>query len=144
MKKQVKKENELMRDLFSRQEVFEPSSAFTERVMYRVSVEKSYYAEIYKPLISRTAWIVIAALVAALVAAAFIFGSGGTSYIQYLPDISLNWHVEASKITEITAQISQLFHFSSPVAAYILFGLLAMCLILITESLLPRRIFQKR
>jgi len=144
MKKQAKKEDELMRDLFSRQEVFEPSSAFTERVMYRVSVEKSYYAEIYKPLISRTAWIVITILVTALVAVAFIFSSGGTSYTQYLPDISFNWHIDASKITEFTGQIDRLFHFSSPVAVYILFGLLAMCLVLIAESLLPRRIFRRR
>ncbi len=143
MKKQAKKENELMRDLFSRQEVFEPSSSFTERVMYRVSVEKSYYAEIYKPLISRTAWIVIAVLVAALVVVAFVFGGAGTGYAQYLPDINLNWHIDTSKITAVTGQIDRLFQFSSPVAVYILFGLLAMCLILIGESLLPHRIFRK-
>lgn len=144
MRKKAKKENELMRDLFSRQEVFEPSSSFTGRVMYRVSVEKSYYAEIYKPLISRTAWIVIAVFIAALVALVVVLGGEGTTYTRFFPDINFNPDLNLSWISSITDRIYRLFHNTSPVTMYVIFSLLGVCLVLITESLLPRRLFQKR
>ena len=144
MKKKAKKEHELMRDLFSRQEVFEPSSSFTGRVMYRISVEKSYYGEIYKPLISRTVWIIIAVSVAALVVLAIMLGGEGTTYTRFLPDINFNPDLDLSWISSITGRIYRLFHNTSPVTAYVIFSLLGVCLVLITESLLPRRLFQRR
>jgi hypothetical protein len=144
VKKKAKKENELMRDLFSRQEVFEPSSSFTDRVMYRVSVEKSYYGEIYKPLISRTAWIIIAVSVAALIVLAIVLGGEGTTYTRFLPDVNFNPDLNLSWISSITDRIYQIFHNTSPVTMYVIFSLLGVCLVLITESLLPRRIFGKR
>ena len=144
MKRQAKKEDELMRDLFSRQEVVEPSASFTERVMYRVSVEKSYYGEIYKPLISRTAWIIIAVSVAALVALAIVLGGEGTSYARFLPDVNFNPDLNLSWISSVTEKIYRLFQTTSPVITYVIFSLLGVCLFLITESLLSQRLFQKR
>ena len=144
MKRQAKKEDELMRDLFSRQEVVEPSASFTERVMYRVSVEKSYYGEIYKPLISRTAWIIIAVSVAALVALAIVLGGEGTSYVRFLPDVNFNPDLNLSWISSVTEKIYRLFQTTSSVITYVIFSLLGVCLFLITESLLSQRLFQKR
>ena len=144
MKKQDRKEDGLMRDLFSRQEVFEPSSSFTGRVMYRVSIEKSYYAEIYKPLISKTAWIIIAASVAVLITLPFLVVDGGSGNIKYLPDIHFNLDLNMSWIASAADRMIGLFQNITPVTASIIFGLLAVCVILITESLLPRRIFGKR
>jgi hypothetical protein len=143
MKKQDRKKDELMRDLFSRQEVFEPSSSFTGRVMYRISIEKSYDAEIYKPLISKTAWIIIAASVAVLIALPFLVGGGGTGNIQYLPDISFNLDFNLSWIASAADRMIGLFHNITPVADYIIFGLLAVCFILITELIFPHRLLRK-
>ena len=144
MKKQDQKENDLMRDLFSRQEIFEPSSSFTEQVMYRVSIEKSYYSEIYRPLISKTAWIVIAVSVLGLIVITILLGGEGTTYTQYLPDITFDLDFNLSWISSVANRMNQLFHDSSPVVAYIIFGLLAVCVVLIGESLSLRRIFQKQ
>jgi len=143
MKKQDQKRDEIMKDLFSRQEIFEPSSSFTERVMYRVSIEKSYDAEIYKPLISKTAWIIIAASVAVLIALPFLVGGGGTGNIRYLPEIGFNLDFNLSWISSVAGRMIRLIGHSGPVTAYIIFGLLAVCIILITESLAPSKIFRK-
>jgi hypothetical protein len=140
MKKQEKVQDELMKDLFSRHEVLEPSSSFAEQVMYRVSVEKKYDPEIYRPLISRTAWIIIAILSSALVFLSFYYSNGGVGYLDKIFSYKLNLDYSVPEISGIMQKILELFSSSSPVILYIIAGMLGMLVVLIAEQLFQRRL----
>ena len=144
MKKQKKTENELMKDLFSRYEKSEPSSSFAERVMYRVSVEKKYDPEIYRPLISRTAWIIIAICSAVLVFLSFYYGNGGGGYLDKLFSYKIDLDYSLSGISGMMQRISDIFSSASSVILYIIAGMLGMTFILITEQLLQSRLRAKK
>jgi len=92
----------------------------------------------------KTAWIIIAASVAVLITLPFLVVDGGSGNIKYLPDISFNPDFDMSWIASATDRMIGLFPNITPVTASIIFGLLAVCVILITESLLPGRIFHRR
>ena len=144
MKKHEKSQDNLMKDIFAHHEVFEPSSSFTERVMYRVSVEKRYDPEIYRPLISRTAWIVIAVFIAALVFLSIYYGTEGTGYLDKIFSNKIDLNYNVPEISGILQRISQFFSNTSSVVLYIITGLLAMTGILLAEQLLQRRLVSKK
>jgi hypothetical protein len=140
MKKQEELHDELMKDLFSRHEALEPSSSFAERVMYRVSVEKKYDPEIYRPLISRTAWIIIAVLSSALVFLSFYYSNGSVGYLDKIFSYKLNLDYSIPEISGIMQKILELFSSLSPVILYIIAGVLGLLVILIAEQLFQRRL----
>jgi hypothetical protein len=144
MKKQEKLQDELMKDLFSHHEILEPSSSFAERVMYRVSVEKKYDPEIYRPIISRTAWIIIAILTSVLVFLSFYFGNGGVGYLDKIFSFKLNLDYSGPEISGIIQKILELFSSTSSVVLYIIAGMLGMMVVLIAEQLFQRRLVPRK
>jgi Mn2+/Fe2+ NRAMP family transporter len=144
MKKHEKRQNDLMRDLFTRHEVYEPSSSFTDKVMYRVSVEKRYDTEIYRPVISRTAWIIITFFIAALVFLSVYYGTEGTGYLDRIFSHKIDLDYNIPEISGILQKISHFFSTTSSVVLYIITGLLAMTGILMAEPLWQRRLVSKK
>jgi hypothetical protein len=144
MKKQKRIQDELMKDLFSHYEISEPSASFDERVMYRVSVEKKYDPEIYRPVISRTAWIVIAILCLALVFLSFYFGNGGVGYLDKVFSYRLDLDYSGAEISGFMQRILDLFSSTSSIVIYILAGMLGMTVVLIGEQLLQRRLLSRK
>jgi hypothetical protein len=144
MKKQKRIQDELMKDLFSHYEISEPSASFDERVMYRVSVEKKYDPEIYRPVISRTAWIVIAILCLALVFLSFYFGNGGVGYLDKVFSYRLDLDYSGAEISGFMQRILDLFSSTSSIVIYILAGMLGMTVVLIGEQLLQRLLLSRK
>jgi len=144
MKKQDKKQDELMRDLFIHHEISEPSPSFAERVMYRVSVEKKYDPEIYRPIISRTAWIIIAVLSVLLIFLAFYLGNGGTGYLDKFFSYRLDLDYSIPEISGLMQRIAEVYSSTSSIVLYVLAGLLGMIIVLIAEQLLQRRTLSKK
>jgi hypothetical protein len=144
MKKPQKIQDDLMKDLFGHHEVYEPSSSFTESVMYRVSMEKRYDAEIYRPVIGRTAWIVIAIFMGVLVLISFFSEAGGPGYFNGFIDYKFDFDVSLPGLTGMLKNISHFFSTASSVILYITGGLLAMTFILNVEQLLRHRSFSKK
>lgn len=144
MKKHEKIKDDMMKDLFSHHEMIEPSSSFAERVMYRVSVEKKFDPEIYGPLISRTAWVIIAIFSAVLVFLSIYYGNGGVGYLDRLFSFEIDLDYSGPEISGIMQRISELFSSTSSVVLYIIAGMLGMTVVLITEQLLQRRLFAKK
>lgn len=144
MKKQEKRQNDLMKDLFSHHEVYEPSSSFADRIMYRVSVEKRYDPEIYRPLISRTAWAVIAVFVAALVFISIYYGTEGTGYLDKIFNYKIDLDYNVPGISGILQKISHFFSSTSSVVLYVITGLLAMTGILVGEQLLRSKMVSRK
>jgi len=144
MKKLEKKQDELMKDLFTQHEVYEPSSSFTDRVMYRASVEKKSDPEIYRPLISRTAWIIIAAFVAVMVFISFFYQTEGTGYLDKLFSYKIDLDYKVPEISGIIQRISEFFANTSSVVLYIITGMLGMIVILLAEQLLQRRLIPRK
>jgi hypothetical protein len=144
MKKQEKKQNDLMKDLFTRHEMYEPSSSFADRVMYRISVEKRYNPEIYRPVISRTAWIVIAVFITALIFLSIYYGTEGTGYLDKIFSHKIILDYNLPGISGILQKISQFFSTTSSVILYVITGLLGMTVILLAEQLLQRRLISKK
>ena len=144
MKKQDKKQDELMRDLFIHHENSEPSTSFTDRVMYRVSVEKKYDPEIYRPVISRAGWIIISLLSAVLVFLAFYLGNGGTGYLDKLFINRLDLDYSIPEISGLMQRIAEVFSSTSSIVIYVIAGLLGMMIILIAEQQLQHRTLSKK
>ena len=144
MKKQKKIQDELMKDLFSHYEISEPSASFNERVMYRVSVEKKYDPEIYRPVISRTAWIVIAVLCLAFVFLSFYFGNGGVGYLDKIFSYRLDLDYSGAEISGFMQKILDLFSSTSSIVIYVLAGMLGMTVVLIGEQLLQHRSLSRK
>jgi hypothetical protein len=144
MKKHEKRQNDLMKDLFTRHEVYAPSSSFADRVMYRVSVEKRYDPEIYRPVISRMAWIVIAIFFAALIFLSVFYGTKETGYLDKIFSHRIDFDYNIPGISGILQRISQFFSATSSVVLYIIAGLLAMTGILTAEQLLQHRMVRKK
>jgi hypothetical protein len=144
MKKHEKRQNDLMRDLFTHHKLYEPSSSFADRVMYRVSVEKRYDPEIYRPVISWVAWIIIAIFIAVLVFLSVYFGTEGTGYLDKIFSHRIDFDYNIPGISGILKRIFQFFSATSSVVLYIITGLLAMTGILTAEQLLQRRLVSKK
>lgn len=144
MKKQKKIQDQLMKDLFSHYEISEPSASFNERVMYRVSVEKKYDPEIYRPVISRTAWIVIAILCLVLVFLSFYFGNGGVGYLDKIFSYRLDLDYSGAEISGFMQKILDLFSSTSSIVIYIIAGMLGMTVVLIGEQFLQHRSLSRK
>jgi len=144
MKKHEKRQNDLMKDIFTHHEVFEPSSSFADRVMYRVSMEKRYDPEIYRPVISRSAWIIVAVFMGTLVFLSVYYGTEGTGYLDKIFSHKINLDYSVPQISGILQRILHFFSATSSVVLYIITGLLAMTGILTMEQLLPRRMVFKK
>jgi hypothetical protein len=144
MKKHEKRQNDLMKDIFTHHEVYEPSSSFADRVMYRVSMEKRYDPEIYRPVISRSAWIIVAVFIGTLVFLSVYYGTEGTGYLDKIFSHKIDLDYSVPQISGILQRILHFFSATSSVVLYIITGLLAMTGILTMELLLPRRMVFKK
>jgi hypothetical protein len=144
MKKQKRIQDELMKDLFSHYEISEPSASFDERVMYRVSVEKKYNPEIYRPVISRPAWIAIIVLCLAFVFLAFYFGNGGVGYLDKVFSFKLNLDYSGVEISGFMQKILDLFSSTSSIVIYVIAGMLGMTVVLIGEQFLQHRSLSRK
>lgn len=144
MKKSEKRQNDLMKDIFTNHEVYEPSSSFADKVMYRVSMEKRYDPEIYRPVISQTTWIIITLFVAALVFLSVYFGTEGTGYLDKIFSHKIVLDYNVPEISGILQRITYFFSTTSSVILYILTGLLVMTGILTAEQLLQHRPVSKK
>ena len=144
MKKHEKRQNDLMKDIFTHHEVYEPSSSFADRVMYRVSMEKRYDPEIYRPVISRSAWIIVAVFMGTLVFLSVYYGTEGTGYLDKIFSHKIDLDYSVPQISGILQRILHFFSATSSVVLYIITGLLAMTGILTMELLLPRRMVFKK
>jgi hypothetical protein len=144
MKKQEKIQDRLMMDLFSHHEVSEPSASFEERVMYRVSVEKRYDPEIYRPVINRTGWIIISIVVLALVFLSVYLSNDGVGYLDRLFSLKINFNYPEIELTGIMRRIEEIFSSMSVIVLYVIAGLLGMTVVMIAEQLLQRRTLPKK
>jgi len=144
MKKQEKTQDRLMRDLFSHYEVAEPSDSFEERVMYRVSVEKKYNPEIYRPVISRTGWIVISIIALALVFLSVYLSDNSVGYLDKLFNLKTRFNYPAIGYTGIIQRIEEIFASVGSIVFYIIAGMLGMTVIMIADQLLLRRTLPRK
>jgi hypothetical protein len=94
MKKQGSGGDEILKDLFTRMEVIEPSEGFTERVMNRVVMEKSVSFQTEKPLISTTSWIILSVLFAGLIAVIIFTGQGLPGYISKYVNLDYSFNLD--------------------------------------------------
>ena len=107
--------------------VEEPSADFLIKVMSSVKLErKRYTSKIYKPLISKSAWAVIAFVIISL----GVFILGGTSNSMKIPNthIALFDRIASINIFE-RIQISETFAFS-----FVLFSLLVILQLLVIKN----------
>lgn len=144
MKRQKKIQNGIMNDLFARHEVYEPSSSFTEKVMYRVTMEKRYDPEIYRPVISRPAWIAIAIFIGILIFFSVYYGTEGTGYLDRIFSYKIDFDYKLPGLSGILQKISYFFSTASSVLFYIIAGLLAMTFIFTVEQWIQNRLVAKK
>jgi hypothetical protein len=139
MKRQDKIQEQLMKDLFSHHELSEPSASFEERVMYRVSVEKRYDPEIYRPVISSTGWIIISIVILALAFLSVYLNNDGVGYLDRLFSLKINFNYLENELTGIMRRIEEIFSSMSVIVLYVITGLLGMTVVMIADQLLQRR-----
>jgi hypothetical protein len=144
MKKRDKTEDRLMKDLFSHHEVSVPSASFEERVMYRVSVEKKYNPEIYRPVINRTGWIIICIVALVLVFLSVYLSNDGVGYLDRLFSLKINFNYPGIELTGIMRRIEEIFSSMSSIVLYVIAGLLGMTVVMIGEQLLQRLTLPKK
>lgn len=144
MKKQEKIQNMMMKDLFSHHESPEPSSSFEEQVMYRISMERKYNPEIYRPVIGRMGWIVISVVAFVLVFLSVYFGNGGVGYLDRLFSIKTKLNFPGIEISGLMQRVEEIFSSTSSVVIYVLAGMLGMISILIAQQMFERRTLSKK
>lgn len=133
-----------MKDLFSHHEVSDPSASFEERVMYRVSVEKKYDPEIYRPVISLTGWIIISIITLVLVFLSVYLSNDGAGYLDRLFSLKIKFNYPEIELTGIMRRIEEIFSSMSSIVFYIITGILGMTVVMIAEQLLQRRTLPKK
>ena len=131
MKKQGSQGDEILRDLFTGMELVEPPEGFTERVMNRVSAEKTYAYQTARPLIGKAGWIILIVIFAGLITVAFLPGQGTPGLIsQYLDlDFSLNLNFLDALINRINSFLT----FSTGTWSYILLGFILASILIIAD-----------
>ncbi len=144
MKKQERIQERLMNDLFSHYEITEPSESFEERVMYRVSVEKKFNPEIYRPVISRAGWIIISIIALVLVFLSVYLSNDGAGYLDRLFSLKTKFNYPEIELTGLVKRIGDIFSSMSSVVFYIIAGMLGMTVVMIAEQLLQRRTLPKK
>jgi hypothetical protein len=144
MKKHEKIQEGLMKDLFSHYEMTEPSASFEERVMYRVSVEKKYNPEIYRPVIGRTGWIIISITALVLVFLSVYLSNDGAGYLDRLFHLQLKLNYSNIELTGLMKRIEEVFSSMSSIVFYVIAGMLGMTVVIIAEQLLQRRTLPKK
>ena len=131
MKKQKSEHDRILKDLFTRMEIFEPPEGFTERVMSRVSAEKTFAYQTARPLIGKAGWIILAVIFAGLIAVGLLSGGYAPGLIpQYLDlDFSLNLDFLDTFIDRINALLT----FSTGTWTYILLGFILTTIVIIAD-----------
>ena len=131
MKKQKSGGEEVLKDLFTRMEVFEPSEGFTDRVMNRIAVEKDLTPGLSGPLISKRMWIILSVLFAGLVALVIFSGQGFQEIITL--DYSFNFNFEF--IDRYIQFINTSLTFSSSTVSYVLLGIILASVLFVVDRL---------
>jgi len=144
MKKQEKIEERMMKDLFSHHNISEPSTSFEERVMYRVSVERKYDPEIYRPVIGRNGWIIISVIASVLVFLSIYYGNDGVGYLDRLFSFKPKLDYTGIEIAGIMQRIGKLFSSTSSIVIWILAGMLGMTFVLIGEQMFQQLTLRKK
>ena len=131
MKKQKSGGDEVLRDLFTRMEVVEPTEGFTDRVMNRIAVEKTLSPGLTRPLISRTMWIILGVLFAGLIALVLFSGQ------DLLESLNLDYSFNLSFvfIERYTQFINSSLTFSSSTVSYVLLGIILASSLFVVDRL---------
>ena len=133
MKKDKTAGDDVLKDLFTRMEVVEPSEGFTDRVMNRIETERILSTELSRPLISRPAWVILGVVFTGLVIYIIYAGQGLPEYIsKYINfDYSLNLDI-IDRFIEI---LNSPFSITSPTLSYVLLGVLISSLLFLADRL---------
>jgi hypothetical protein len=136
MKKQKSGGDEVLKDLFTRMEVVEPSEGFTDRVMNRIAVEKSPSADITRPLISRPMWVVLGVLFAGLITVVIIAGQGVPGYISQYVNLDYSFNLELGFIEKFVQIVNTSFTSSTSTVSYVLLGVILASLLFMVDRLI--------
>lgn len=135
MKKQRSGGDEVLKDLFTRMEVVEPSEGFTGRVMNRVAVEKFFSPGITSPLISRTMWIILGVLFTGLFVFMIFTGQGLPGYISQYINLDYSIHINFDFIDTFVQFLNSSLTVSAPTVSYVLLGIVLASLLFLADRL---------
>lgn len=135
MKKQRSGGDEVLKDLFTRMEVVEPSEGFTGRVMNRVAVENFFSPGITSPLISRTMWIILGVLFTGLFVFMIFTGQGLPGYISQYINLDYSIHINFDFIDTFVQFLNSSLTVSAPTVSYVLLGIVLASLLFLADRL---------
>jgi len=135
MKKQKSGGDEVLKDLFTRMEVAEPSEGFTDRVMNRVAVEKNLSPELSRPLISRTVWIILGVLFTGLIALVIFTGQGVPGYLTQYINLDYSINFDFDWVDRFVQFLNTSLTFSTSTVSYVLLGIILASSLFVVDRL---------
>jgi hypothetical protein len=121
--KELFEDNDDIRQLLNKESLMKPSSDFTFRVMQQIEEDKNFYPILYKPLLSRRAWVMIAASALFIVYICLEIVAGNATDTTVFSEL-------LHKAYLMRKQLDQSFNFTSNTVQIVTLAMMSMSILL--------------
>jgi hypothetical protein len=121
--KELFEDNDDIRQLLNKEGLMKPSSDFTFRVMQQIEEDKNFNPVLYKPLLSRRAWVMITASALCIVYICLEIVAGNSSDTMVFSDL-------LHEVYLMRKHLGQSFNFTSNMVQIVTLAMMSMGILL--------------